>query len=71
MNKFPFKKAAIASLIISLVYLILLGLLYSIVNNVTDQKNLWILFVVWGSAFVVSLIAYWVYQFYQYHRHKN
>lgn len=71
MNKFPFKKAAIASLIISLVYLILLCLLYSIVNNVTDQKNLWILFVVWGSAFVVSLIAYWVYQFYQYHRHKN
>jgi hypothetical protein len=70
-NKFSLKKAIIASVVIAMVFMLLLGLLYSIAMNAAGQENLWIFLVVWGGSFVVSLIAYWIYQIVQYKRHHK
>ncbi len=70
-NRFPIKKALISSVIIIMVSLIVLTLLYAIVNNVTDQKYIWIIFPVWGGALVLGLAAYWICQLKKYHEKKQ
>ncbi len=70
-NQFPVKKAIVSTIIIAMVFMLLLGLLYTIALNASGEKYLWIFLVVWGGCFVVSLIAYWIYQIRQYKRkHK-
>ena len=70
-EKFPFRKAFVSSVIILMVSLLLLTLLYTIVNNVTDQKYIWIIFPVWGGMLVLGLAAYWIYQLKKYHDKKQ
>lgn len=64
---FPIKKCWIASLVILLVAVIVLGLLYAIVGNKSALKEKsWIFLLVWGIVFGVMLVGYWIHQIRKY-----
>ncbi len=69
-KKFPWKKAFVSSVIILMVSLLILTLLYTIVNNTADKKNLWIIFPIWGGALLLGLLSYWIYQIKKYYEKK-
>ena len=69
--KFPLKKCLISSLIITLVALLILGLLISIVSSNSIPDKAWIFLLVWGLAYGLGLAAYWIYQFYLYHKSRK
>lgn len=69
-KKFPWKKAFVSSVIILMVSLLVLTLLYTIVNNTSNKKNLWIIFPIWGGALLLGLLSYWIYQIKKYHEKK-
>lgn len=58
-------------MIIIIVYLLILALLYSIVNNVQGENHLWIFLLVWGILFALSFLAYILYQIIQYQKSKH
>ncbi len=69
-KKFPWKKAFVSSVIILMVSLLILTLLYTIVNNTADKKNLWIIFPIWSGALLLGLLSYWIYQIKKYYEKK-
>ncbi len=69
-KKFPWKKAFVSSVIILMVSLLILTLLYTIVNNTANKKNLWIIFPIWGGALLLGLLSYWIYQIKKYYEKK-
>lgn len=72
-NNFPWKKTLRSTFILQLVFLIVLAPLIVIVNNVKDMPYLWILFVVWGSLNLLTIIFVWVkaYQTYKIKKRRN
>ncbi len=69
-KKFPWKKAFVSSVIILMVSLLILALLYTIVNNTANKKNLWIILPIWGGALLLGLLSYWIYQIKKYYEKK-
>ena len=70
-SSFPTKRIWTGCIIIVIVYLLILALLYSIVNNVQGENHLWIFLLVWGILLILSLIAYILYQIIQYRKSKH
>lgn len=69
-KKFPWKKAFVSSTIILMVFLLVLALLYTIVNNTANKKNIWIIFPIWGGALFLGLLSYWIYQIKKHYEKK-
>lgn len=65
-TKFPIKKCLIATLCIILVFIIILGLLYSIIYGANIPDKSYIFLIVWSSMFTLSLLVYWIYQIIKY-----
>jgi VIT1/CCC1 family predicted Fe2+/Mn2+ transporter len=68
---FPWKKSLIASLVIILCFLMVLGLLYAIINVSKLSDKSWIFATVWACILGAFLIGYWIYQIVQFHQTRK
>ena len=70
-SSFPFKKCLIASLVITLSFLMVLSLLYGI-SQINNLSRFNIVFIsIFLSLFFISLASYWLYQFFLYRKRKK
>ena len=70
-SSFPFKKCLIASLVITLSFLMVLSLLYGIIQ-INNLSRFNIVFIsIFLSLFFISLASYWLYQFFLYRKRKK
>lgn len=70
-NKFPWKKTITGSIILVIIFALSLALLSAIANNAGEGDYYWILLLVWGGCFAISLIVYWAYTYFRYRRYNK
>ena len=70
-SKLNYKKCISASIVITLIFVMILALLYGIIYSANLTKFNLIFIYSWLSAFIISLLGYWIYQIVIYERNKK